>query len=117
MSERGQIGQIKGIGQSPRSMEIWIHKNGMILINGRMIRHFCKRGFYAFLFELKEDKYLIFRSGPYFFSNKGIYINSWTLDLDLDSDIPSIVLVWVRMSHIPLHCWGDDTLKYISNKL
>jgi hypothetical protein len=41
---------------------------------------FCGRGFYAFLFETKEDKDLIFRNGPYFFGSRGMFLNRWTLD-------------------------------------
>ena len=46
-----------------------------------------------------------------------MYINSWTPDFDLDSYIPSAVLVWVRVPHLPLHCWGDDFMKDIRNKV
>jgi hypothetical protein len=35
----------------------------------------------------------------------------------LEVGIPSIVLVWVRLPHLPLHCWGDDALKCIRDSL
>ena len=71
--------------------------------------HFYGRGFYVFLFEFKADRDLIFRSGLYFFSNKGMYLNRWTLDFEPKSDIPYVVPVWVRMLHLPRggRCGGD----------
>eukprot|EP00253_Pinus_taeda_P003918 PITA_03918 len=30
-------------------------------------------------------------------------------------DVASIVPVWVRLPHLPLHCWGDDSVKAIEN--
>jgi hypothetical protein len=32
-------------------------------------------------------------------------------------DIPSTILVWVRLPHLPLHCWNDDVLRSIGNTL
>ena len=32
--------------------------------------------------ENKEDKDLIFRSGPYFMGPRGLYLNRWTLSFD-----------------------------------
>jgi hypothetical protein len=37
-------------------------------------------GFFAFLFEKKEDRDLIFHSGPYFMGERGMYLNKWTPD-------------------------------------
>ena len=31
--------------------------------------------------------------------------------------MPSTVLVWVRLPHLPLHCWNDETLHEIGNSL
>jgi len=32
-------------------------------------------------------------------------------------DVPSAVLVWVRLPHLPLHYWGDESLKVIGNAM
>jgi hypothetical protein len=78
---------------------------------------FCGKGFFAFLFEKKEDRDLIFQSGPYFMGARGMYLNKWTPDFSPENDIPSAVLVWVRLPFLPLHCWNDETLKNIGNSL
>ena len=75
LSERDLIGQFSGIWPSPKSMDIWISINWMPLIVGELQHCFCGKGFYTFLFENKEDKDLIFRSGPYFMGPRGLYIN------------------------------------------
>lgn len=30
-------------------------------------------------------------------------------------DIPNAILVWVCLPHLPLHCWGDESVKAIGN--
>jgi hypothetical protein len=56
---------------------------------------FCGRGFYAFPFEHKEDKDLIFHNMPYFLGARGMYLNKWTLDFNPENDVLFVVLVWV----------------------
>jgi hypothetical protein len=82
-----------------------------------MNHFFCGKGFYIFYFELKSDRDLIFRNGPYFFGPRGLYLNKWTPDFDPENDIPSAVPVWVRLPHLPFHCWGDEVLKSIGDTL
>jgi hypothetical protein len=78
---------------------------------------FCGKGFFAFLFEKKEDRDLIFRRGPYFMGAHGMYLNKWTPDFSPENDIPSAVPVWVRLPFLPLHCWNDETIRSIGNSL
>ena len=46
-----------------------------------------------------------------------MYLNKWDLSFDLEKDIPSAVPLWVNLSHLPLHCWNDETLQEIGNSL
>ena len=39
------------------------------------------------------------------------------IDFDLNQDVPSVVPVWVRLSHLPLHCWNSESLEAIVNTL
>lgn len=55
-------------------------------------------GFFIFLFEIKEDRDVVFRNGPYFFGSRGMYLNKWMLDFNPDEDIPTAKLVWVKLS-------------------
>ena len=78
---------------------------------------FCGQGFFVFIFEKKEDRDLIFRNGPYFMGSRGMYLNKWDLFFDPEKDIASSVPVWVKLPHLPLHCWSDEDLKAIGNTL
>jgi len=49
--------------------------------------------------------------------SRGLYLNRWTPYFDLEMDGPSKVPVWVRLPHLPLHCWGDDLVKAIGNAM
>jgi len=69
------------------------------------------------LFELKEDRDLIFNSGLYFLGARGMNLNRWSPYFNLENDIPSAVPIWVRLLDLPLHCWSYDALRCIDNTL
>ena len=48
---------------------------------------------------------------------QGIYLNKRTPDFDTNQDVPSVVPVWVRLPHLPLHCWNSESLEAIENTL
>ena len=48
---------------------------------------------------------------------QGIYLNKWTLDFDPTQDFPSAIPIWVRLPHLPLHCWNYESLEATGNKL
>jgi hypothetical protein len=88
-----------------------MEKNSKKMIKVQLLTTFCGKEFYVFLFEIKADRDLIFRNGPYFMGTRGMYLNQWTPRFSPENDIPSIVLVWVRLPFLPLHCWNDETIK------
>jgi len=47
--------------------------------------------------------------------SRGLYLNKWSPDFDPELDIPSAVPVWVRLPHLPLHFWGDESVRAIGN--
>ena len=89
----------------------------MHLISGGLQHYFYGKGFFGFLFKNKDDRDLIFRSGPYFMGARGPYLNGWGLSFDPEKDVPSAVSVWVRLPHLPLHYWNDEALQAIGNTL
>jgi len=115
LAERGLVGQFIGLWPSPKSVHNWVERNWNANTQGKIVICFFGRGYYTFLFETKEDRDLIFRNGPYFMDSRGLYLNRWTPDFDPEMDVPSVVSVWVRLLHPPLHCWGDDSVKAIGN--
>jgi len=92
-----------------------VEHNWNVNIQGKIAVRFCGRGYYTFLFETKEDWNLIFRNGPYFMDLRALYLNKWSLEFDPEMDIPNAVLVWVRFPHLPLHYWGDESVKATGN--
>jgi hypothetical protein len=60
---------------------------------------------------------LVLNSGPYFMGPQGIYLNQWTPDFDPVVDVPKVVLVWVRLPNLPIHCWNPSSLQTIGNRL
>ena len=48
---------------------------------------------------------------------QGLCLNQWTSDFDPAQDVPSAVLVWVRLPHMSLHCWSLKSLEAIGNAL
>lgn len=47
--------------------------------------------------------------------SRGLYLNKWTPDFNPELDIPRVVPVSVRLPHLPLHCWGDESVRAIGN--
>jgi hypothetical protein len=45
------------------------------------------------MFENKEEKNPIFRSGLYFFLPRGIYLNRWSLNFDHEINVTSVVYI------------------------
>jgi hypothetical protein len=48
---------------------------------------------------------------------RGMYLNKWTLYFDLEIHVPSTVHFWLRLSHLPVYCWNDESLREIKNTL
>ena len=48
---------------------------------------------------------------------RGMYLNKWDLSFDREKDIPKAVPVWVKLPHLPLHCWNDEDFHAIGNTL
>lgn len=117
LSERALVGQFTGLWPSPKSTESWVSRNWAPLIRESVTSYFLGRGYFLLEFTKKEDKELIFRNGPYFMGPRGLYLNKWTPDFDPAVDVPNAVPVWVRLPHLPVHCWNWDSLRHIGNAL
>lgn len=117
LANHGLIGQFTRIWPSPKTVALWMNKKWIPPIKGSMNHFFYGKGFYAFLFELKEGRDLTFRNSPYFLGAWGMHLNKWTPNFNPKNDVPSTVSVWVCLPHPPLHCWRDDALRCIGNSL
>lgn len=115
LDEKGLIRQFTGLWPSSKTVKKWVERNWADKISGKISIRFYGRGYFTFHFETKEDKDLIFRNGPYFMDTIWLYLNKWTPDFDPKLDVPNAVTVWVRLPHLLLHCWGDDSIHAIGN--
>ena len=48
---------------------------------------------------------------------RGMYLNKWDLSFNPEKDVPKVVPVWVKLPHLPLHCWNDEDFRAIGNTL
>ena len=48
---------------------------------------------------------------------QGLYLNKCSPNFDPTQDVPMVVPVWVRLPHLPLHCWSQSSLQSIGNAL
>ena len=117
LSEKGLIGMFTGFWPSPCSAEVWLNKNWRTLIQGEVQQIFCGKGYFAFIFEKKEDRDLIFQNGPYFMGPRGMHLNKWDMSFSAEKDIPNAVPMWVKLPHLPLHCCNDEDFRTIGNTL
>ena len=114
---RGLIGKFTGISPFPKAIDGWVQRNWRPLVSEGIRNHFVKRGYYVFVFDSVEDRDLIFQNGPYFMGPHGLSLNKWSPDCDPSQYVPLIVPVWVRLPHLPLHCWSSNSLESIGNIL
>ena len=66
LAERGLVGQFTGLWPSPKTTDDWIQRNWRPHLKNSVTCYLVGRGFFIFEFISKEDRDLIFRSGPYF---------------------------------------------------
>ena len=111
------IGQFTGLWPSPKAINGWVQRNWRPLTTEGICNHLVGRGYYVFVFDSAENQDLIFRNGPYFMGPRGLYLNKWTSDFNHTQYVPSAVHVWVRLPHLPLHCWNSESPETIGNKL
>lgn len=83
-SSQSLFGKFTGMWNSPWSMDVWIDKTWNSMMKGNINLYSSGNDLFAFLLELKEEKYVIFGNKPYFFKSRGMYLNKWSLDLHLN---------------------------------
>jgi hypothetical protein len=116
LAEKALIGKFTGLWPSPKMVEAWMDDRWKMLIQGNVSLCAVGRGFFVFIFSRKEDRDLVFKSGPYFMGSRGLFLAPWTLDFNPGAEIIAAP-VWVRLPHLPLHLWGIRSLEDSGNKL
>ena len=116
LSEKALIGKFTGLWPNPKAVDQWIAERWSSLAPSHISLCAAGRGYFVFIFENKEERDLIFRSGPYFMGSRGLFLAPWSLDFNPEAEITAAP-VWVRLPHLPLHLWGKSSLADIGNKL
>lgn len=113
----GLVRQFMGRWPSKKLTDEWVQRNWKPLLTKNVICYVFDRGFFIFEFTTKEDHDLVFRNGPYFMGNQGLFLSKWSPDFDLSVDVPKEVHDWVRLPNLPIHCWSYQSLQNIGNGL
>jgi len=116
LSENSLIGKFTGLWPSPKAVVTWMKDCWKHLVHGQVDVCATGRGYFVFSFARKDERDLVFRSGPYFMGSRGLFLAPWTLDFNPEAEITAAP-VWVRLPHLPLHLWGKSSLEDIGNKL
>lgn len=82
LSEKALIGKFTGMWPSPKVVEHWISEHWKPMLHGQVSLFATGRGYFIFLFLNKEERDLVFRSGPFFMGSRGIFITPWTLSFN-----------------------------------
>jgi hypothetical protein len=95
----------------------WISSEWYPLLEGEVITCPCAKGFFIAVFESTSDRDKVFNVGPWFWGRAGLSMQPWTPVFDPSTNCISSAPVWVRLPYLPLHFWGDESLKAIGNGL
>ena len=117
LADRGLVGQFMGRWPSTKTTNDWIQCNWRPQLKNNVICYAVGRGYFIFEFISKEDRDLVFKNGPYFMGNQGLYLNKWTPDFDPSVDVPKEVPIWVCIPNLSIHCWSFQSLQNIGNGL
>jgi hypothetical protein len=103
----------------PRLVDLngWISAHWKPLIKEDLFIHPCPKGFFIAEFDLAADRDLILASGPWFWGNSGLCLMVWTPCFNPLNTVLSSAPVWVRLPNLPLHFWGETSLRDIGSAL
>jgi hypothetical protein len=106
-------------GLWPRLVDLngWISAHWKPLIKEDLFIHPCSKGFFIAEFDLAADRDLILASCPWFWGNSGLCMMVWTPCFNPLTVVLSSAPVWVRLPNLPLHFWGETSLRDIGSAL
>ncbi|CAO2812509.1 unnamed protein product [Amaranthus hypochondriacus] len=75
--------------------------------------HTHEDGYFIFRFNTEEECSEILKGGPYFLNRAPMIVKKWNSNFDFKEEILRVIPVWIRLPSLPLHCWGEETLRRI----
>jgi hypothetical protein len=116
-SRHALVCRFNGFWPSLSDLLSWFSFEWYPFLDGEVITCPCAKGFFVVVFESTSDRDKVFNSRQWFWGKAGLSMQLWTPAFNPSTDCISSAPVWVRLSYLPLHFWGDESLHSIGNGL
>jgi len=117
LRENALICQFNGLWPQIVDLNGWITSHWKPLIKENLFIHPCPKGFFIVEFDLPVDRDLILDSCPWFWGNSSFCMMAWTPCFNPLTVVLSSAPVWVKLLNLPLHFWGETSLRDIRSAL
>ena len=87
LSKKALIGKFIGLWPSPKAVELWIVEHWNPILQGQLLSLHNWKVFFVFMFLSKEERDLVFRSGPFFMGSRGLFLAPCTLGFNPEIEI------------------------------
>ncbi|KAH0722882.1 hypothetical protein KY290_005538 [Solanum tuberosum] len=74
-------------------------------------------GYFIVKFQSLEDTEEILMVGPYSINYRPLILKKWSADFDFSKEFPTDIPLWVKLPHLPLNCWGSNSLSRITSTI
>lgn len=74
-------------------------------IKGQVEVSALPRGFFSFAFSCTENILTILNGGPWIMEMSSLTLKKWRPNIDLSNAFFETILVWVKLSRLPLEYW------------
>ncbi|XP_057831869.1 uncharacterized protein LOC131042571 [Cryptomeria japonica] len=115
LSKHALICKFLGIRVSLSFLESWARRTWSP--EGEMDVLLAANGYFQVVFSCMSDRNKVFEGGPYFYNQVGLFIKPWHVGFNPTEELPSQVLVWVRLPWLPLEFWREDIFSLVASQL
>ncbi|XP_058768832.1 uncharacterized protein LOC131642624 [Vicia villosa] len=79
--------------------------------------YYNNEGYFIIRFNLKSDRDMVLRRGPYTINRKPMFLHEWKPDFTMKEDMIRTLPLWVIFPHLPLVYWGEKSIGKIASAL
>lgn len=76
-----------------------------------------EQGYFIVKFQSKEDIQEKMLADPYSINYRPLILKQWSPEFDFSKEFPTDIPLWVKLPHLPLNCWGPNSLSRISSTI
>ena len=84
---------------------------------GEMEITFLANNFFMVTFNCMADHNRVFKGGPYFYNQVGLFVKPWHAGFNPSEELPNQVPVWVRLPRFPIECCREDVFHMLASML